>query len=139
MSDEKNPPRPLSGHPFQGEGITRRQFVQTAATGAVSALTLGALLSACKSETGGATAEKQGEQKAAELDCTDVSALNEGEKKTRESLQYVDKSPHAGKTCANCQLFQPPAGGTGCGGCTVVKGPINPAGYCNSWVQKQPA
>jgi len=118
--------------------ITRRQFVQTAATSAVSAVALGTLLSACKSESGG-PAEKQGEQQPAALDCSDVSGLADAEKKTRESLGYVEQTPQPGKTCAGCQLYQLPASGTGCGGCTVVKGPINPMGYCNSFVPKQPA
>jgi hypothetical protein len=120
--------------------MTRRQFVQSAATSAISVAAFGAFVSACKSETGandkgGAGAEKK-EEGAAELDCTDVSGLTDAEKKTRTSLKYVDQSPEPGKNCANCQLYQPPESGSGCGGCTVVKGPINPAGYCTSWVKK---
>lgn len=116
--------------------ISRRQFVQTAATGMVSVTALGLLISGCKNESGGAaegTAPAATPEKA--LDCTDVSGLTEAEVNTRKSLAYVDQSPNPAKLCSNCQLFTPSAG-PGCAGCTVVKGPINPNGYCNSWVQK---
>lgn len=119
--------------------ITRRNFVQTAATSALSVAAFGAFVSACKGESG-ATDEKGGgetEEKGGggEPDCSDVSALSDAEKKTRTQLKYVEQSTEPGKTCANCQLFTP-AEGSGCGSCTVVKGPINPAGHCTSWVKK---
>ena len=114
--------------------LTRRQFVQTAAAGA-GFLTMGMLLAGCdKSSGGGGEAPKEEEEKP--LDCTDVSGLTDAEKKTRESFKYVEQTPEPGKLCANCQLYQPPADGDGCGGSTVVKGPINPNGYCTSWVQR---
>ena len=71
-----------------------------------------------------------------ELRCTDTAGLTPAEQATRSSLGYVDNSPHgAQKDCANCQLFEAAAEGQ-CGGCTLLAGPINPKGYCNSWVAK---
>lgn len=68
--------------------------------------------------------------------CTDVSALNDGEKAARSALQYVDRSNHADKHCYDCNLYEPAAEVTKCGGCQVIKGPIHPNGYCSAWVKK---
>jgi hypothetical protein len=68
--------------------------------------------------------------------CQDVSALSDAEKTARTALQYTDTSPHPDKVCSGCNLYQPPADASQCGGCQVVKGPIHPRGYCTSWVQK---
>jgi hypothetical protein len=69
------------------------------------------------------------------LNCTDTSGLSAGELALRKQLQYVDKTPDAAKECSGCQFFQSKGPET-CGGCTLVKGPINPKGYCTSWVKK---
>ena len=53
----------------------------------------------------------------------------------RNTLGYVDKSVEADKTCSNCVQFNT-GGDTACGTCKVVKGPINPGGYCKSWGAK---
>ena len=71
------------------------------------------------------------------LNCTDTSSLTPPEQATRSNLAYVDASPHgAAKNCLNCNFYEAAAEGQ-CGGCTLVKGPINPQGYCNSWAEKQ--
>ena len=73
----------------------------------------------------------------AELDCKDVSDLNKAAKMLRNELQYQNTSPHGKeKDCSNCQFFRP-AKKSQCGGCTMVQGPINPEGYCNSWAPKE--
>lgn len=124
---------------MKDDKLTRRQFVQTAAAGA-GFLTLGALLAGCDKgggdAAGGAAGGEapKGEAPSAALDCTDVSGLSEADKKTRDAFKYVEKSPDPKKLCSNCQLYLQPEGGSGCGGCTIVKGPINPDGYCASWV-----
>jgi hypothetical protein len=82
---------------------------------------MGAVLSACGGEK--------------VLTCSDVTGLSDPEKTARQALNYTDKSPEAGKTCDNCNLYQ--AGSPdACGTCQVVKGPIHPKGYCASWVAK---
>lgn len=73
-----------------------------------------------------------GEQ--AELTCTDTSGLPPADLATRQTLEYVDRTPFPEKRCDNCRFFQ--AVPNQCGACQLVKGPINPAGYCKSWVAK---
>ena len=57
----------------------------------------------------------------------------EAEANMRGSLGYVDASVEDGKTCSNCALYTAATAGESCGGCTLLKGPINPDGYCISW------
>jgi hypothetical protein len=78
------------------------------------------------------------DKKPKELHCIDESALAPDEVTARHTLEYADKSPDPQKFCENCQQFTPPPPGKGCGGCKVVKGPINPKGHCKSWVAKPP-
>ncbi len=70
-----------------------------------------------------------------ELACTDTAGLDPADLALRNQLGYVDHSTEAGKNCSGCILYKP-AGEGQCGGCTAVKGPINPQGYCKSWAQK---
>lgn len=70
------------------------------------------------------------------LACTDTTGLAPADLTIRTTLAYVDVSVEPGKTCSNCQQFNaPPTPGT-CGTCKVLKGPINPSGYCKSFVAK---
>jgi hypothetical protein len=71
-----------------------------------------------------------------EFSCQDVSALGEGDLELRSALEYQDRSPHGEqKSCSNCAFYK--AGEkNACGLCTLVRGPIHPAGYCNSWAAK---
>lgn len=70
------------------------------------------------------------------LECTDVSALGTADKQLRETLEYQDQSPMGqDKNCLNCEFFKR-GDRNGCGTCTLIKGPINPGGYCNSWAAK---
>jgi hypothetical protein len=127
------------------EKLNRRDFFRRAAAIGASVAGAGMLLSACKDGGGGGAksgAESGGGDKAAkggdkagsgELTCTDTSGLTDAEKKTRESLKYVDKSPKPDQNCKNCKLYTEPKNEGECGGCTVVAGPIHPKGYCISW------
>jgi hypothetical protein len=69
------------------------------------------------------------------LSCTDTSALSPTDVTIRNSLAYVDVSTEPGKSCAGCLQFLP-ASPDACGACKVVKGPINPSGYCKSFSPK---
>lgn len=69
------------------------------------------------------------------LSCTDTMSLSATDAQTRVSLAYVDHSSDPHRTCTNCQQFVPAAPGA-CGTCKVVKGPINPAGNCKSFLAK---
>jgi hypothetical protein len=70
------------------------------------------------------------------LDCTDVSGLAPADVQMRTSQQYVEASTHGAQTCATCNFYQAPAQAGGCGTCQVIRGPINPAGYCNLFVAR---
>ena len=63
------------------------------------------------------------------LHCTDVSQLSGAQVQTRSSNIYIDHSTRP-QNCGQCTFYQAGAANA-CGGCTVVPGPINPAGYCN--------
>lgn len=68
--------------------------------------------------------------------CEDTSSLTPAELQLRQSLQYMTVSPHADKRCDNCQPFVAGPDPQSCGTCVIVKGPIDPKGYCNSWAAK---
>lgn len=115
--------------------LTRRGFLNIAA-GSVGTLTVGYLLAGCKPKEGGSAGGAAAPTEAKSTDCTDVSALTDAEKATRTGLQYADKSADPTKHCKVCSLYQPPADGAACGGCSVVKGPINPEGSCTAFAPK---
>jgi hypothetical protein len=48
----------------------------------------------------------------------------------------MDVSLEASKLCSSCQQFVPSAAANTCGTCKILKGPINPKGYCKSFVAK---
>jgi hypothetical protein len=101
--------------------LSRRELLNNAAT--LSALAVF-----------GATA--CGKSTPAALSCTDTSALTPSERSVRMTLGYADVSTEAGKSCLTCQQYiAAPAAGA-CGTCKVLKGPINPAGYCKSFAAK---
>ncbi|MFM2154055.1 MAG: hypothetical protein RL199_2490 [Pseudomonadota bacterium] len=103
------------------QGLDRRTFLK-AAFGVGAAATSLVALGGCSSGP-----------KA--LSCTDTAGLSPAELAMRQQLKYVDQAPDAAKACSGCQFFQS-KGPDVCGGCTLVKGPINPKGWCSSWVQK---
>ncbi|MGD0675413.1 MAG: high-potential iron-sulfur protein [Polyangiaceae bacterium] len=82
-----------------------------------------------------AAAAACGKEKRPALSCTDTSALTPADAQVRSMLAYVDQSAQPGKMCSNCQQFLP-AAPDACGACKIVKGPINPAGYCKSFLVK---
>jgi hypothetical protein len=68
--------------------------------------------------------------------CQDVTALSDADKATRSALQYVDKGPEKDRHCAVCTYWQAPKDVAQCGGCTLVKGPIHPNGFCTAFAVK---
>jgi hypothetical protein len=107
--------------------LSRRDWFKRSGVVGLAVLGSGAALTACDSGNGGGD----------KLTCTDTSGLKQSAIQTRKSLKYTDKSPKEGKTCANCNFYEPPKQQGKCGSCTVVKGPIHPDGYCTSWAKKQ--
>jgi hypothetical protein len=84
---------------------------------------------------GAALATGCGKEKPKPLSCVDTTGLSPVDLQVRAALAYVDLSIMPGKMCSNCQQFVPGAPNV-CGTCKVVKGPINPTGYCKSFVLK---
>lgn len=113
--------------------INRKNFIKSAA--ALSLTGIGAItfLSSCGNEKKGPASETS---ESSSDPCTDLSGLSDSEKETRELYRYVAESPHEDKKCHLCNYFIPPAGEAKCGKCQIVKGPINPDGYCTSFVKK---
>jgi len=69
--------------------------------------------------------------------CDDTSGLSADDARTRtEIAAYVEQAPDPTKRCALCIQFVP-GGKDACGSCKVVKGPINPNGYCKLFQPKQ--
>ena len=68
--------------------------------------------------------------------CDDVSGLGEDDLALRSALECRDLSPHGEqKSCSECAFYRA-AKKNECGGCTLVRGPIHPLGYCNSWAAR---
>lgn len=119
------------------KSVSRREFVQGGlALGSVAGVLLltGVGCDSSKPAAQGSGAGSAPQPVAA--GCNDVSALSDADKQTREQLKYVDASVIAAKNCDNCQLFVAAEAGKPCGGCKVVKGPINAKGYCTAWAAK---
>ncbi len=76
-----------------------------------------------------------GKEQPKALSCTDTMGLSAADSQVRTSLAYVDNSVEPGKSCSNCQQYIPGAPDA-CGTCKIVKGPINPKGWCKSYVAK---
>jgi hypothetical protein len=70
--------------------------------------------------------------------CSDLSGLSAQDQQTRITYGYRNQTLIEAKRCDNCNFWKAPAGGGPCGSCTLVKGPISPGGYCNSWAQPVP-
>ncbi len=105
--------------------LSRRQFLgRTLSIGAAGVIVGAAIGCGKKERSGGGD------------DAGCDSNIAEADKALRKSSAYLEKTPHAGKTCDNCMHWVAPEGGKPCGGCKVVKGTINPKGYCNLWVKK---
>ena len=87
---------------------------------------------------GGAALAACGKEKAKTLDCTDTVGLSPAQTATRQTNEYVDRTPDPAKACSGCQLYKAPAAEGQCGGCTVVAGPIHPQGYCKLYTPRVP-
>jgi hypothetical protein len=113
------------------EKINRKKFLKNAAALGFTGFSAITFLSGC-----GEKKEESGETMKSSEPCSDLSGLTESEKQTRDLYRYVADSPHDDKKCHICNYFIPPDAGVKCGKCQIVKGPINPDGYCTSWVKK---
>jgi hypothetical protein len=67
--------------------------------------------------------------------CNDTSGLAASDADFRRAQGYVERSTREGRNCSGCNFYTA-AAPEACGSCSVVRGPINPGGYCNLWVQR---
>jgi high potential iron-sulfur protein len=63
--------------------------------------------------------------------CSD--AASEG---LRTSLHYTAAGPDPAQTCSACAFFSKDDASQACGKCTIMSGPVNPKGHCDSWSAK---
>ncbi|RIK35115.1 MAG: hypothetical protein DCC55_31290 [Chloroflexi bacterium] len=129
-----NEKRGQSAKLFPDGAASRRRFLIRMARFGAASLFLPGLLAACgNTNTSSGTSSGAVAQGAVAAPCAESENLSRTEVATRKAVAYVDESPHAGKTCANCRFFKQPAAGANCGGCEIAGGPIAPGGYCNAW------
>ena len=118
------------------EFLSRRDFLKSVT---ILGTVVGAGAAAGCGSKESAPAASQGEAPAvvAESACTDLSGVADSDLSIRTTLQYVDASEKPDQDCVGCQLYTAGASGAPCGTCTLIKGPIDPAGWCSSWVARQ--
>jgi hypothetical protein len=121
--------------------LSRKEFLQRLALFGLGAAGASAVLTACGgggNETASKPAAQAAPQAAAPAadPCGNLEGLTEAEVNMRGTFKYVAMSPEAEKHCANCALYIVPAEGAECGGCQIIKGSINPKGWCMQWVAK---
>ncbi len=71
-----------------------------------------------------------------DLDCSDAKGLWPAELATRTDNEYRDRSTERGQYCFVCNNYEKPKVAGTCAGCTTVKGPIHPLGWCKAWTEK---
>jgi hypothetical protein len=125
------------------EDSSRRAFLRRALAIGAAGVGGGALLSACGGGEGdgesrqSASGDQSGESTASGgngVTC-DTAGLTQEEKQKRRRFEYVAQSEKPNQHCNNCQFWQPDQVEGECGGCQLFPGPVDPKGWCNSWVQ----
>jgi hypothetical protein len=101
------------------DSIDRREAIRRLAVLTAAAAASGFLL-ACKSKPS----------------CNDVTGLNPEEARARtDAAGYVDHATDPAKKCSDCVHYVASAPNA-CGGCKVVKGPIDPEATCKLWTSR---
>ena len=116
------------------ESLDRRAFLQRLS---FVGLGMAAVVSGCGSSDEPAAKPQAAKPQAAPDPCGDTSGLTEQDLNIRKSFQYVAQTPEPAKLCTNCQFWVAAPAGQTCGGCQIIKGSINPNGWCSQWVVKQ--
>lgn len=112
--------------------ISRKDFIKNILFSGTILFGGSVLLSAC----GGEKKSPETSSVKSNDPCIDLSGLSQGDIQTRTQFGYKGQTPDEDKFCSNCLHWQPPTGDGSCGTCDLVKGPINPNGYCTQWMQK---
>jgi hypothetical protein len=119
---------------MKNDSLNRKDFFKKVSLFGIGALGATTLLKAC----GGGEETPDPAMDAADAPtddpCSDLSGLSEAEIQGRESLNYVAETPNPDERCDNCALWIEPEDGSPCGGCSIMAGPIHPAGWCSAWV-----
>lgn len=125
---------------------TRRAFLRRLASAGAASAVLPLFLASCRSDeearreasAGLESSTTPGQPSDAQVvraaECEGYDALTQQELSLRESLGYIDDSPREDAYCGNCRFFQRPEGGSPCGGCQLLAGPVASGGFCKSWV-----
>lgn len=66
--------------------------------------------------------------------CEGYGPPPEGTYELRRELDYTDYSEYPNNVCANCANFTADTTPEGCGTCSLIGGPVAPAGWCSSYV-----
>lgn len=109
--------------------ISRSDFFKKLFVLGLSAVGIVAFSDSC----GGNEEKKTVQQQKVNDPCSDLRGLSKADIQTRKQFEYVATTPDENKTCFNCAHFNAPLEGKTCGTCELVKGPINPNGYCTQW------
>lgn len=117
--------------------MSRRGFLRSIPLYGFGAYSILGSLSCGSNESNQADTASQPKMEKPESDpCSDLTGLAEADLNIRKTFEYAAKSPVPEKVCDNCQFWVVPEAGAQCGGCQIIKGPINPKGYCKQWVAK---
>lgn len=68
--------------------------------------------------------------------CSDPDRLSDGEVGLRVSVAYTEQSPDESLRCSDCSFFEGYSEGS-CGTCTLLEGPVNAGGLCDSWSARE--
>ena len=132
-----NGPSEQNPHLLRPGPCSRRTFLKHAVVVGAAGLIGPALLTACGSGNAADTKTEPTQilpRSATSGKCEESANLPSGDIAARQAVNYVDESPQAEKSCAICRFFKQPAQDVTCGECEIIKGPIAPGGYCNTWV-----
>ena len=114
--------------------ISRKDFIKNIFFSGTILFGVSTLLAACSTEQKKPASENSGQSSSDP--CNDVSDLSDADLATRKQYNYTGQTPNQDKFCSNCLHWHPATGSGPCGTCELVKGPINPNGYCDQWMEK---
>jgi hypothetical protein len=119
------------------EKLSRKKFLKNIFFSGAVILGGSTLLAAC----GGGEKKPEGNENTSQQSnvndpCSDVSNLSDAELATRKQFNYTGQTTDSDKYCSNCLHWVPSTGNGPCGTCELVKGPINPNGYCDQYMKK---
>ncbi len=116
--------------------LSRKNFLKNIFFSGTLLLGGSTLLAACGGGEKKPAGNEAGEQSNVNDPCSDTSNMSDADLATRKQYNYRGQTPKSDEFCSNCLHWRPPTGSGPCGTCELVKGPINPNGYCDQWMKK---